>query len=597
MQKNKWNKMNFVWTVKKFFSPVLQKPKWAIITALFSIILAWSTIFLTVCLQYLTKSIETKDQNLFFYRISTLWICFLIIIFSHFLIKLVLNRFIKDLFDIIDVEYPRKIMKLKNTFLEKQWTGRISSMRWKWIIFWIDMLVWTFSEYLVTLLIVIWSMILLVKKWFSLFWLIVWLLVCICWIIIFYRYSYKWRKKWKIIVTELDRQWIRIVMSKVEILQNNQIEYEIRKRLDMNNQWLYHKDREKFWQGLCYDWASFINYIWLFLLTFFTWFIALKNSGSVSDFVLVTWLGLWVISQVTNIVWIAKKLSDDSIHLEQLRTIFDDENNYMDIDSWDEFVYKKWNILIKKLCFSYQSEPQINTDWNYSTDFKKNRIFKDFSLEIQGGKKTAFVGESWWGKTTLIKLIAGYIQSDSWNIIIDGQNLNDVNLKSYYHHIWYLTQEPSVFDGTIYENLVYALDYKLSYDELEKTVRLAKCEFIFEFENKFETEIWERWIRLSGWQKQRLAIAKIMLKNPNIILLDEPTSALDSFNEELVSEALHSLFKWKMVIVVAHRLQTVKQADIIHYILDGKVIESGTHHELIKLDGKYKRMLDLQSWF
>jgi len=132
---------------------------------------------------------------------------------------------------------------------------------------------------------------------------------------------------------------------------------------------------------------------------------------------------------------------------------------------------------------------------------------------------------------------------------------------------------------------------------LEKIIKAAKCEFIYDFTDWLQTEIWERWIRLSGGQKQRLAIAKIMLKNPNIILLDEPTSALDSFNEEEISQALNNLFKWKTVIVVAHRLQTVKSADRILLFENWKVVEDWTHQSLIKKNWKYKKMLDLQTGF
>jgi len=251
------------------------------------------------------------------------------------------------------------------------------------------------------------------------------------------------------------------------------------------------------------------------------------------------------------------------------------------LEKWLDFKYKTWNISIKDLSFTYDKSP----------------VFQDFSLQIQWWTKTAFVGESWGGKTTLIKLLAGYIKPNQWEIEIDGQKLSKIKLTDYYKHIGYLTQDPSVFDGTIHENLVYALDKEPDPQDLEKVIKLAKCEFIREFEKWLETEIGERWVRLSGWQKQRLAIAKIMLKNPNIILLDEPTSALDSFNEEQISIALHNLFKGKTVIVVAHRLQTVKQADRILLFDQWKILEDWTHHELVKLNGKYKKMLDLQSWF
>ena len=239
-----------------------------------------------------------------------------------------------------------------------------------------------------------------------------------------------------------------------------------------------------------------------------------------------------------------------------------------------------------------------------------------------------------------MKLITGYLHPQSGEILVDGQALptpqnscsewseakwrihidpslhskwqttqsntpQHISLQSYYPHIWYLTQEPSVFDGTIWENLTYGLqnneelwqdDEELK-QKINTIITLARCEFIHEFNNWLQTEIGEKGVRLSWGQRQRLAIAKIMLKNPEIILLDEPTSALDSENEEMVTQALNELFKGKTVIVIAHRLQTVKHADQILYIDDGQIVESGTHTQLLDLWGKYATMVELQSWF
>jgi ABC-type multidrug transport system fused ATPase/permease subunit len=160
--------------------------------------------------------------------------------------------------------------------------------------------------------------------------------------------------------------------------------------------------------------------------------------------------------------------------------------------------------------------------------------------------------------------------SYEWNYIIDDQDLSNIALKTYFHHVWYLTQDPLVFDATIRENLLLGLPKNTSESQLVQALRLAQCEFVLEFSNGIDTEIGERGVRLSGGQKQRLAIAKIFLKNPEIILLDEPTSALDSFSEEQVSIALHKLFEGRTVIIIAHRLQTVKQADDIIILRMGR---------------------------
>lgn len=228
------------------------------------------------------------------------------------------------------------------------------------------------------------------------------------------------------------------------------------------------------------------------------------------------------------------------------------------------------------------------------------------------------MGPSGGGKSTIIKIIAWYIHPDSGSISIDGHDLSKTKLNEYYKHIGYLTQEPSIFDGTIYENLVYGIgDYRrlggitkdwlpedgkqksseIFTNHLKSIISLAKCEFIREFEKWLETEIGERGIRLSGGQKQRLAIAKVMLKNPQIIFLDEPSSALDSLSEQQISEAFENLFKGKTVVVIAHRLQTVKEADDIIVLDQWKIIERWTHTQLEKLGWMYKKMLDLQTSF
>lgn len=181
----------------------------------------------------------------------------------------------------------------------------------------------------------------------------------------------------------------------------------------------------------------------------------------------------------------------------------------------------------------------------------------------------------------MVKLIAGYLRPDSGSVLVDKQDLTEVSLKSYYKHIGYLTQEPSVFDGTVLENLTYALDSDVDEDSLRHIIELAKCDFIYDFPDGLQTEIGERGIRLSGGQRQRLAIAKIFLKDPHIIILDEPTSALDSFSEEAITQAMHNLFENRTVIIIAHRLQTVKQADDIIVLEEGKVVERGTHDELV----------------
>ena len=168
-------------------------------------------------------------------------------------------------------------------------------------------------------------------------------------------------------------------------------------------------------------------------------------------------------------------------------------------------------------------------------------------------------------------------------------------LDSYFRYIGYLSQDPSVFDGTVRENLTYGLTEEVDDARLYSALSHARCDFVQHFELGLMTEIGEKGVRLSGGERQRLAIARIFLRNPEILILDEPTSALDSFSEVAITEALQELFQNKTVIIVAHRLQTVKEADTIVVLGPEGILETGTHKELMQHDGEYAKMVDLQS--
>ena len=372
-----------------------------------------------------------------------------------------------------------------------------------------------------------------------------------------------------------------MIMSKMEIVQNNQENAEIQKD-DKILQEMKACDLEinTVWRFLYRTWSLFSLILNIFIL-YYGWTI-IKYWGDLSLFVGLLASATLFQKVLDSSIILYKEFTNEFATVQRLRDTFDEIPNMRNKYTEALFRYKKWDIKIDSITFSYDN---------------KSNIFEDFSLDIDWWKRTALVWESGSWKSTLMKLIAWYIASDEWSILVDGQNISEVNVYNYFSHIWFLTQEPSVFDWTIYDNLVYALKEKPSEAKLKKIICAAKCEFIYDFTEWLQTEIWEKWIRLSWGQKQRLAIAKIMLKNPDIVLLDEPTAALDSINEEQISIALNNLFKNKTVVVIAHRLQTVKNADQIFFLEKWKIVEEWTHKELVKLNWKYKKMLDLQSGF
>ena len=231
---------------------------------------------------------------------------------------------------------------------------------------------------------------------------------------------------------------------------------------------------------------------------------------------------------------------------------------------------------------------------NFSYENSEGEILKSINLEFEGGKMTSLVGHSGSGKSTILNLIPRFYDSQSGEITIDGQSIYETTLKSLRKEISMVSQETTLFDDTIKNNIKYAKE-NASDNEIFEVAKLSFCEeFINKLPSKFETLIGENGVRLSGGEKQRLSIARAMLKNSSIILLDEATSSLDSETESKIQEALKVLTKNKTTIVIAHRLSTILNSNNIYVIDAGKVVASGTHDNLIKKSDLYKSFYEKQ---
>ena len=231
---------------------------------------------------------------------------------------------------------------------------------------------------------------------------------------------------------------------------------------------------------------------------------------------------------------------------------------------------------------------------NFSYENSEGEILKSINLEFEGGKMTSLVGHSGSGKSTILNLIPRFYDSQSGEITIDGQSIYETTLKSLRKEISMVSQETTLFDDTIKNNIKYAKE-NASDNEIFEVAKLSFCEeFINKLPSKFETLIGENGVRLSGGEKQRLSIARAMLKNSSIILLDEATSSLDSETEAKIQEALKVLTKNKTTIVIAHRLSTILNSNNIYVIDAGKVVASGTHDNLIKKSDLYKSFYEKQ---
>ena len=222
-------------------------------------------------------------------------------------------------------------------------------------------------------------------------------------------------------------------------------------------------------------------------------------------------------------------------------------------------------------------------------------LFKNMSLRVKAGEKIGLVGRSGSGKTTLTKLLLRFADVDSGSILIDGQDITKITQDDLHRHIAYVPQEPLLFHRTLAENISYGRK-GASKKEIEAIAKLAHAhEFIKDLPSGYDTLVGERGVKLSGGQRQRVAIARAMIKNAPILLLDEATSALDSESERLIQEALWELMKKKTAIVIAHRLSTIQRMDRIIVLDEGKIIEEGSHQQLLKNKGLYAKLWSHQS--
>jgi len=226
-------------------------------------------------------------------------------------------------------------------------------------------------------------------------------------------------------------------------------------------------------------------------------------------------------------------------------------------------------------------------------------VLKTLNLTIQAGEVVALVGSSGGGKTTIANLIERFYDPKSGEILIDGVDIRKYDLKALHQRIGHVPQEPSLFSGTIEENITYGLD-SYTQEQVDKATKLANCyDFIHDkslFPKGFQTFVGERGMKLSGGQKQRIAIARALIKEPKILVLDEATSALDAENEFHVQKAIEGLMHQKdmTMIVIAHRLSTIINCKRIIVICEGKIAEEGRHDELIEINGVYKNLVERQ---
>ena len=312
----------------------------------------------------------------------------------------------------------------------------------------------------------------------------------------------------------------------------------------------------------------------------FTGYLAFKGDILAGDITLYQSYFATVVNQVSAIIALLPTITKGIESVNSIGEVLLSEDVEQN-DGKEQMPDVKGDFIFQNVSFRYN-----NTEHN---------VLKNLNLNVKQGETIALVGESGAGKSTILNLVIGFNLAEEGKVLIDGYDMNEIDLRSYRRHLAVVPQTSILFSGTIRDNITYGCD-NVSEEELEAVIEAANLKDLIDSLPKgLDTTVGEHGGKLSGGQRQRISIARALIRNPKVIVLDEATSALDSISEKLIQQALTNLTRGRTTFIVAHRLSTIRDADKIAVIADGHCVEYGTFEELMELEGEFYKMKVIQS--
>ncbi|WP_370980527.1 ABC transporter ATP-binding protein/permease [Agaribacterium sp. ZY112] len=319
--------------------------------------------------------------------------------------------------------------------------------------------------------------------------------------------------------------------------------------------------------------------IFMTLAMIFAAYQVSQGHMTLGDFVLINAFMMQIFMPLNFLGFVYREMKGAMANIEKLFDLLSVKTKIIEKDKAQDLIVKKGSIDIDDISFSYNA---------------KRKVIDNLTVSIKENSKVAIVGSSGSGKSTISKLLFRFYDCDAGHIKIDGQDISDVSLHSLRQAIAFVPQDTVLFNSSIYENIRYGC-VEASESDINKAIKLAHLEkFISSLPDGLDTLVGERGLKLSGGEKQRVAIARCILKNPKILIFDEATSSLDSESEKEILKAVEEISENKTCIMIAHRLSTIANADHIIVIEDGKVLEQGNHTELIAKQSRYSELWSLQ---
>jgi ATP-binding cassette, subfamily B, bacterial len=305
-----------------------------------------------------------------------------------------------------------------------------------------------------------------------------------------------------------------------------------------------------------------------------------RGELTIGDFALIQAVIVQLWSVIWNIIGVFKDMSEALADAQEGVDLLNMPYDIVDVPGAKKLKVTEGAVIFDRVQFNYN---------------ETREVLKDFSLAVKPREKIALVGPSGAGKSTVVKILLRYYDLTGGKILVDGQDISKVTQESLRASIAMVPQDPLLFHRSLMDNIRYG-KRNATDKEVYEAAKKAHChEFISALSDGYNTFVGERGIKLSGGERQRVAIARAILKNAPILVLDEATSSLDSESEQLIHEALHELMRDKTVIVIAHRLSTIMEMDRIVVVQEGRIVDSGTHQELLKRVGTYKKLWEIQA--
>ena len=376
---------------------------------------------------------------------------------------------------------------------------------------------------------------------------------------------------------------IEETLGGLRVIKAFNAEKKLENRFDILNEKLrrtFNKINRK--QALAHPVSEFLGTFIIAILLYVGGYFILSDSTTLSADLFIYYITIFylIINPVKELSKASYSIKKGMASLERVDKILQTESNIPEPKHPRTMQAFGDKIEYNKLWFKYRN------DW----------VLQDVDLIIPKGKTIALVGQSGSGKSTLVDLLPRYYDPQKGEILIDGINIKKLSTKTVRAQMGNVNQEAILFNDTFYNNITFGVDNATMQEVIEAAKIANAHDFIMASKDGYETSIGDRGNKLSGGQRQRISIARAILKNPPILILDEATSALDTESEKMVQEALENLMKNRTTLVVAHRLSTIKRADEICVMHEGKIVERGKHNELIEQNGYYKRLVDMQSF-